>query len=334
MSLSLTSSCPTCLKTDKLLRCQGCKVMFYCSKEHQTADRSAHKTACNAVKKAGIKCNAEETKLRNHPGDFMTPANPFENAVGRFWGILDTRDYMRSKYGVVEALLKIKTRVAVQEALTHVLDILRLNRSDNMGVRSAAPALFLRLGKDQECYDFIKWWATCDPDGTYDWGDMTLPYLSTKDADPLESEDIFSDAYGDLSITSSVVLIKLRLLMEVKSLQNSTLLRSKIPSELVKDIQDGIAGPILARYKNIMSSAEQRSVVIKNLESQVDKLYKDIAKMNPHFWPAVVNPGAHLTARPEYSSRGTKEEMQISLQQCYDAWAETPGAIDFIREKL
>jgi len=32
----------------------------------------------------------------------------------------------------------------------------------------------------QEAYDLIKWWETCDPDGHYDWGDLSLPYLTIK----------------------------------------------------------------------------------------------------------------------------------------------------------
>lgn len=43
----------------------------------------------------------------------------------------------------------------------------------------------LRPGRNQDAYDFVKWWAACDP-GRYDWGDMELPYVVTKDVDVLE----------------------------------------------------------------------------------------------------------------------------------------------------
>lgn len=52
----------------------------------------------------------------------------------------------------VEALLEVKNRTAVQSALDHLLDMLRLNRRDVMGVRDTIPALYIRLDRDQECY--------------------------------------------------------------------------------------------------------------------------------------------------------------------------------------
>lgn len=88
----------------------------------------------------------------------MFKARPFESSVGHFWGIPDTRDYMRARYAHVEALLEVQTRTAVARALEHTLDLFRLNRSDNLGVRNLVPSLSIRLGRDQECYDFLKWW--------------------------------------------------------------------------------------------------------------------------------------------------------------------------------
>ncbi|USW52115.1 Putative Zinc finger, MYND-type [Septoria linicola] len=64
-------------KGDTLLTCSGCKAIRYCSKEHQTADWSEHKSRCTAVKSSRNRMEKEEVKLRNHPGDFMMPANPF-----------------------------------------------------------------------------------------------------------------------------------------------------------------------------------------------------------------------------------------------------------------
>lgn len=75
---------------------------------------------------------------------------------------------MRARFGYVNALKQIKTAPSVQIAFDEVWDMLRLCRSDNMGMRDLIPGLFLRLGKNQECYDFIKWHAQDHYD--YDWG--------------------------------------------------------------------------------------------------------------------------------------------------------------------
>lgn len=97
----------------------------------------------------------EEQALRDNPGDgLFQSAYVFTNEVGQFWGIMRTRDYLRSRYRLVEAILEIETFDAVKFALDHNMDILRLNRSDNMGDQELVPALLLRLGRDQEYYDF------------------------------------------------------------------------------------------------------------------------------------------------------------------------------------
>ena len=68
------------------------------------------------------------------PPSWAFQGQPFENNVGDFWGILETRPYMRARFGVVDALLGTTTKEAVQEAHDHVMDMLRLCHSDNLGV--------------------------------------------------------------------------------------------------------------------------------------------------------------------------------------------------------
>lgn len=273
---------------------------------------------------------AEEATLRAAaPGSW--PGNVFETQVGHFWGILETRPYMRNRYALVEAILKINTFKAVETALSHIMDMLRLCRSDNMGVRSQAPALMLRLNKDQECYDFVKWWRTCDPAGNYDWGDTSLPYLNIKDADVFEPCDVFLGRYNDLGHTVALTLLKSRLLTNLQSLQNTaTLASEELPQELIDLIRENVAGPLVLKRPDIIRSADHQAH-IANMRAQVLKLYKRVKEDNAHFWPAIINPGRHLTARPDYHSSGSVEEMQITLAYSFASWVETPGAVDIIK---
>ncbi|KAI5357195.1 hypothetical protein Slin14017_G125160 [Septoria linicola] len=55
-----------------------------------------------------------------------------------------------------------------------------------MGVRQLAPALMLQLGKDQEAYDFMKWYGTSGSDDHYDWSNMDLPFLDLQGEDAFE----------------------------------------------------------------------------------------------------------------------------------------------------
>jgi hypothetical protein len=192
------------------------------------------------------------------------------------------------------------------------------------------PALYLRLGRDQECYDFLKWWATAADASDYDWGDPTLPYLDVKDADVFEPVDIFVRKWADLSHTVAIILLKIRLLLDVKALQNSAVLRNKIPRDIV-NIRSQLVSSVVSGNKEIMVSKDQ-SELIKTLEDQVQKLYIKVDESNQYFWAALLSPGKNLTARPEYSSAGSKSEMQLKLGYNYLSWTETPGAIDMIRE--
>lgn len=63
----------------------------------------------------------EDHKLREHPGDWTTVANPLLNSAGHFWGILATRDYMRARFAHVDSLLQIGTRQGVETALDHLI---------------------------------------------------------------------------------------------------------------------------------------------------------------------------------------------------------------------
>ena len=140
---TLITGCAVCHSTTNPSRCAGCEIIHYCSRDHQASDRPSHKSSCTKIKKAKAVLDSEDEKLRAMSGDFMTPANPLENedAIGHFWSIQETRPYMRARFGYVEALLKVKSRSAVEKALEHLLDMLRLCRGDNMGVREDSGAV-------------------------------------------------------------------------------------------------------------------------------------------------------------------------------------------------
>jgi tetratricopeptide (TPR) repeat protein len=56
----------------------------------------------------------------------------FEAEAGSFWGIVETRPYMRARGGLAYALLEAGRR---DEAIEHMCDLLRLNPDDNQGIR-------------------------------------------------------------------------------------------------------------------------------------------------------------------------------------------------------
>lgn len=122
----------------------------------------------------------EERKLRKED------PTAFEYDVGLFWGMHTPRDYMRARFAFIEALMQVSSRTAVQMALDHALDMLKLDRPDRIGVRPLVPALTLRLDRGQDAYDFVKWWATTGRRFDHNLKDLNIPYLDLKGDDASE----------------------------------------------------------------------------------------------------------------------------------------------------
>lgn len=77
----------------------------------------------------------------------------FEEDVGHFWGILETRPYMRARAGLAQCLWQAGKH---DEALAHYRDMLRLNPGDNQGIRYSLLACLMALGHDKEALALYK----------------------------------------------------------------------------------------------------------------------------------------------------------------------------------
>jgi hypothetical protein len=71
----------------------------------------------------------------------------FRQGAGHFWGILETRPYMRARLGLALALWTAGRR---EEAVGHLQDMLRLNPGDNQGVRYTLAGFLLFLDRDDD----------------------------------------------------------------------------------------------------------------------------------------------------------------------------------------
>jgi len=74
----------------------------------------------------------------------------FEEYEGHFWGILETRPYMRAREGLANCLWEAGRR---EEATAHCREMLRLNPNDNQGIRYRLAAMQL----DLEQHDELDW---------------------------------------------------------------------------------------------------------------------------------------------------------------------------------
>ena len=76
----------------------------------------------------------------------------FREDVGHFWGILETRPYMRARHGLAAALWHLGEREA---AIGHLRDLLRLNPGDNQGLRYTLATWLLATGDDAALADLL-----------------------------------------------------------------------------------------------------------------------------------------------------------------------------------
>lgn len=291
--------------------------MVYCGVEHQTAHRQEHKSACSAIRRCRVAMEKDEQALR------ALSDNPYTYGVGNFWKILETRPYMRSRIALCNTMSNVRNVESLEAQLDLLMENLWLCRGDNMGSRDAIPGLMIRLQWDQECYDFLKWWATTGENHDYDWGDTTLPYLDIRNANPLESVDMFCGKSIDLPHIVSVTLVKVKLLQVVLIGMGSA------DESVAFMLGLGLKPSTIAQNPNI-ANCEDRWLESVKLKAQIRALYEDVHRLNPHFWPALVDPGEHLEAKTTMFSIGSVEQMQMTLNLTYEAWQEAPGAITVI----
>jgi tetratricopeptide (TPR) repeat protein len=71
----------------------------------------------------------------------------FQDGAGHFWGLLETRPYMRARLGLALSLWTAGRR---KETIEHLQEMLRLNPNDNQGVRYTLAGFLLFLDRDDD----------------------------------------------------------------------------------------------------------------------------------------------------------------------------------------
>jgi hypothetical protein len=119
------------LAKDALAICPDCADAYVLLAEHATSRKEALRQYEQGVA----------------AGERALGAEAFRRDVGHFWGILETRPYMRARLGLAHALWTAGRR---DEAVQHLQGILRLNPGDNQGVRYTLAGFLLFLDRDDD----------------------------------------------------------------------------------------------------------------------------------------------------------------------------------------
>jgi tetratricopeptide (TPR) repeat protein len=112
----------------------------------------------------------------------------FEKEAGHFWGVVETRPYMRARLGLAQCLWTSGKR---EEAIGHFYELLRLNPNDNQGVRYILAASLLEMGDIDALQQLL---------GQYDEPTAEWLYTKTlvafiKQGDSTEARRLFREAH-------------------------------------------------------------------------------------------------------------------------------------------
>ena len=343
-------ACPVCDKKQGLSRCAGCHSVYYCCYPHQKEDWPDHKAACTELKDARSKYELQHMKLHRlflfdtpmlePDGDddviiYLGRRLKFISSLLQAFGRMDA--YLRLP-GEFATMFRTRARLvdAVGLALGHALDIVHKTLGAEMTTRYMVPGLFISLGRDQEAYDFLKWWATAGLSYNPYTSDRRQ-FLDTKDADPLEDpvEVWLGTPEYVLPHVLGVVIIKVRALLDMQAIQSTRrAFRGSLPNEVTDLICKHRGGPIVGSRPDILNKdIEDMGRLIVAVKGQILRLYDAADYKNRAIWPMIINTKGE--GAPFARAADSRELMMETFSSGLingSAWVGTPGAIGTIRK--
>lgn len=88
-----------------------------------------------------------------HAGERALGPEMFEDNAGAFWGIIETRPYMRARLGFASCLWSMGE---CQHAIEHYTDMIRLNPDDNQGNRYTLAGWLLQERQEKELGELLE----------------------------------------------------------------------------------------------------------------------------------------------------------------------------------
>ena len=234
-----------------------------------------------------------------------------------------------ARYKLVSTLGQVDTQLSVESQKHHLMDMLRLSGFDNLDVRPLVPGTVLRLGQEQECYDFMKRMQTAlnGPDFMVDA--LKPPYAAIRDCNSLEPLASFCGG-GEIELPFKVglTLIKIRLLLDLLALRAARAIA--IPRSAPREILDTIRAYVVRtkviahKHKDEFSLFEDYADKIASLKRDIVTLWTEVRKEHKQMWQKLLHPASYLDIPPVEDN----EQPQLSLIYTHKAYEETPYALD------
>lgn len=254
------------------------------------------------------------------------------------WAWRDVRQYAFAQWELIRQLRKLSTPTATSVALSQIFALLRLSPSDQLSIRFAAPGLMIRLGLDEEAYAFLIMHNKPGQHCYYAWSEISIQASGPGSIDLFESLDKrqWNHASTTVSTQMAVLLLKLRLYLHLRDLENCQIIGQRLPLELYHMVRTHLIGTAATVRRSIPALREEISLRshIQLLELQLSTLYAAIGNSNQRVWTAVLSKARCNTCSQD---PGGVNDVRLDadtkrlLEDHYDAWAETSGALKWLK---
>ncbi|KAJ6135493.1 hypothetical protein N7512_000653 [Penicillium capsulatum] len=279
----LPRGCGVCGKEGDLRRCTACSAIPYCGREHQEADRKAHRPICDAIKK-------ERANLK-----YIEAPNA---------GLMDLMESRLILAGHLERVHSPRPPAPYRT-----------------GTQNAA--LLIRLDEDKEAYAFLKSWVHYEETNTVQVRPppylKNVDVLEPIDLF-LDICDVSIDKTDGLGFLACLACLKVKLLLDLRAVEAkmSSLGERFSHVVLALTLQRLPRSPVVATNPNLTSMSGLAAEIAK-LESQVHALYRKVDETNRFFWSLLAYEiRDNLKFRPVQPQPATLEEAEgLFLSQEY-----------------
>ena len=258
--------------------------------------------------------------------------------VGHIWGIPFLRDYCRARVFLADKFLYMAHMEEVehiyQKGLGNYLELLRLIHRDNMGLRDKVPFTLLNLNREDDAYNFLKWWITIDSNGIYDWSKVPQ---NTKEGDWLwlRGQNRYEDpksvlnseaTSASLAHVTAMFIIKARIIAKYHDLKILAVIE-----QFVIEIGGIEMSHLLLKIKCMFYGVSEN--VLQAQYDHAKYLLQVIAKKNVIFLKSVLNPGPLKDQGfPGFVRKGTAEETFLVLNNSCRMFHRIPGCISMVKK--
>jgi len=340
MSLAKSAFCAGCGKKEfkneeyELKACTRCRAVKYCGRNCQRNDFKKHDSLCQSIKKVQDELTKIEGTFKKFKlSDGSSPQNIFETQIGDFWNYTNSQhgddkdrpvwpqEYLKKRKEMVDVLWQIadtnagNNYDATQMILDNCVEMLRLDASNSLDYTHMIAFAFLILGKDQDAYDFVKYWINLEDEPEKE------EYQALKPGEWLKmssGQDRFENLIEDEDLQAQELAYKLAYLaIKIRNVNELEEDKAKV-ERFDKKLSDAKPDTLTAEIKNyplivdlahlfIMGNEKRHEESLKEQKLQIDHILDEIDAENGVILPALLAPKPLLNRKEPDSEKAYGE---------------------------